>query len=164
MITKSKRVLAIVLLLYGLCPTYFAQQISTELKELSKGADVILTGKVTQQTSSWNEDKTRIYTLATIQVGEYIKGNNTGNTVTVKYLGGEVGEVGEMYSHMPRFEDEEEVLVFLKEDEKSNDYKVFNGENGKISVVNDPRTGEKVTTSNLRISSFKAQIKAQIND
>ncbi len=152
------------LFLCGIYPAYFAQQIATELNELSKGADVILTGKVTQQASSWNEDKTRIYTRATIQVDEYIKGSNTGNTVTVKYLGGEVGEVGEMYSHMPRFEDKEEVLVFLKKDEKSNDYKVFNGENGKISVVNDPKTGEKVTTSNVRISSVKAQIKAQIND
>ena len=149
------------------CGTYtanFAQQIASELNELSKGADVILTGKVTQQASSWNENKTRIYTRATIQVEEYIKGNNAGNTVTVKYPGGEVGEVGELYSHMPRFEDNEEVLVFLKKDENNTDFKVYSGEGGKISVINDQRTGEKVTTSNLRISFLKAQIKSYLND
>jgi hypothetical protein len=131
---------------------------------LTYGADIILTGKVTQQTSSWNENKTRIYTKATIQVNEYIKGNNTGGTVTVNYPGGEIGEIGEIYSHMPRFEDNEEVLVFLEKDEKSSYYKVFNGENGKISVINDPKTGEKVTTSNVQINSLKAQIKNYVND
>ena len=131
---------------------------------MSKGADVIITGKVTEQTSSWNEDQTRIYTRATIQVEEYIKGNSAGSTITIKYLGGEVGEVGEMYSHMPRFDTEEEVLVFLKKDDKSADFKVFNGEDGKISVINDQETGEKVTTSNVRINSLKAQIKSYLND
>jgi hypothetical protein len=162
-VTK-RYLLNVLLIVCGLSLNTFAQQIATELKGLSKGADVILTGKVTQQTSSWNENKTRIYTLATIQVDEYIKGSTAENTVTIKYLGGEVGEIGEKYSHMPRFEDKEEVLVFLKKDEKSTDYKVFNGENGKISVINDPKTGEKVTTSNVQINSLKAQIKNYIND
>ena len=148
------------------CGTYtanFGQQIASELNELSKGADVILTGKVTQQVSNWNENNTRIYTQATIQVAEYIKGNSAGNTVTVKYPGGEVGEIGEMYSHMPRFEDNEDVLVFLKKDD-NNDYRVFSGTEGKINLIDDPQTGEKVTSSNLRINSLKAQIKSYLND
>lgn len=164
MLGKSIRIFFTLLFLCGIYPAYFAQQIATELNELTKGADVILTGKVTQQASSWNENRTRIFTRATIQVEEYIKGNNAGNTVTVKYPGGEVGEVGELYSHMPRFEDNEEVLVFLKKDDKSSDYKVFNGQNGKINVVDDPQTGEKVTTSKVRINSIKAQIKSYINE
>jgi hypothetical protein len=154
----------VTILVCGFHFTTLAQLNSSEINFLSKGADVILTGKVTEQASSWNEDNTRIYTQATIQVDEYIKGTGTGNTVTVKYPGGEVGEIGEKYSHMPRFEDKEEVLVFLKKDEKSTDYKVYNGKNGKISVIKDPKTGEKVTTSNVQINSLKAQIKSYIND
>ncbi len=164
MALKSIRTLFLVLFLCGLCPTYFAQQMVVKLQDLSVGADVIVTGKVTQQSSSWNEDNTRIYTRATIQVEEYLKGINNGGSVVVTYLGGEVGDIGETYSHMPRFQDNEEVLVFLKKDEKNSGYKVFNGENGKISVVNDPKTGEKVTTSNVRINSLKAQIKNYIID
>jgi hypothetical protein len=160
----TSRLLYALIIAGGLCCTSYAQLTSVEAKSMSKNSDLIITGKVIEQTSSWNEDKTRIYTQATIQVEEYIKGNNAGNTVTVKYLGGEVGEVGEMYSHMPRFEDKEEVLIFLKKDEKSTNYKVFNGESGKISVIKDPKTGEKVTTSNVSVSSFKAQIKNYINE
>ena len=158
------RLLCALIIVGGFFSAAFAQLTSSEVESMSKNADLIITGKVTQQSSSWNEDNTRIYTRATIQVEEYLKGNNNSGPIIVSYLGGEVGEVGEMYSHMPRFEDNEEVLVFLKKDDKSTNYKVFNGEEGKINVIIDPRTGEKVTTSNVQINSLKAQIKSYIND
>ena len=145
-------------------PIYFAQQLQVQLKDLSKEAEIILAGTVTQQTSNWNEDKSKIYTIATIKVEEYIKGTIPGNTVSVKYLGGEVGEVGEIYSHMPRFITKEEVLVFLQKDKKTNEYKVCSGEDGKISLIIDPQSGELVTSSNIRVSSLKTQIKNYINE
>jgi hypothetical protein len=162
--TNYRYLLLTLAFICGFQITSYSQQLSADIESLSKGADVVLTGKVVQQNSSWNEDRSRIYTNATIQVEEYLKGNTNEGSIVVTYLGGEVGDVGELYSHMPRFEDNEEVLVFLKKDEKSTDYKVFNGESGKISVVNDPQTGEKVTTSNVRINSIKAQITSYIND
>jgi hypothetical protein len=158
------RLLCGLIIVGGFFSAAFAQLTSSEVESMSKNADLIITGKVTQQSSSWNEDNSRIYTLATIQVEEYLKGNNNSGPIVISYPGGEVGEVGEMYSHMPRFEDNEEVLVFLKKDDKSTNYKVFNGEEGKINVIVDPKTGEKVTTSNVQINSFKAQIKSYIND
>jgi len=158
------RLLCALIIVGGFFSTAFAQLTSSEVESMSKNADLIITGKVTQQNSSWNENQTRIYTQATIQVEEYLKGSNNSGSVIVSYPGGEVGEVGELYSHMPRFEDNEEVLVFLKKDDKSTNYKVFNGEEGKINIITDPRTGEKVTTSNVQINSLKAQIKSYIND
>ena len=152
------------LILFGLSPTFFAQQMAVELKDLCQNADVIITGRVTQQISNWNEDNTRIYTLATIEVEEYLKGNNASGSVVVNYLGGEVGDVGELYSHMPRFEDEEEVLVFLKRDDQTTQFKVLSGEEGKINIIRDPKTGEKVTNSNVRINSLKAQINSYLNE
>jgi hypothetical protein len=149
-------------IVFSFYSTSFAQLTSSDVESMSKNADVIITGKVTQQSASWNENKTRIYTQATIQVDEYLKGNSNGSSLVVIYPGGEVGDVGETYSHLPKFQDDEEVLVFLKKDEKSTNYKVFNGENGKISVLSDPQTGEKVTTSNLKVNSLKTQIKSYI--
>jgi len=158
------RLLCVLLIVGGFYSVSFSQLTSSEVESMSKNADLIITGKVVEQNSNWNENKTRIYTHATIQVEEYLKGNNNSGPIVISYPGGEVGEVGEMYSHMPRFEDNEEVLVFLKKDDKSTNYKVFNGEEGKISVIIDPKTGEKVTTSNVQINSIKAQIKSYIND
>lgn len=158
------RLLCVLIIVGGFFSAAFAQLTSSDVERMSKNADIIITGKVVEQNSNWNENNTRIYTQATIQVEEYLKGSNNSGSVIVSYPGGEVGDVGEMYSHMPRFQDNEEVLVFLKKDDKSTNYKVFNGEEGKINVVMDPKTGEKVTTSNVQINSLKAQIKSYIND
>ncbi len=84
--------------------------------------------------------------------------------MTVNYPGGEIGEIGEMYSHMPRFEDNEEVLVFLKKSENTTDYKVLNGEEGKITLLNDETTGEKTTNSYVPLNSLKQQIINHLNE
>ena len=117
----------VILTLVGYQFNAFSQTVS-KLEHLSEGADLILTGKVTQQSSEWNEDRSRIYTNATIQVEEYLKGNTNEGSIVVTYLGGEVGDVGELYTHMPKFENDEEILVFLKRDQRTSNYKVFNGE------------------------------------
>ena len=151
-------------IVFSFYSTSFAQLTSSDVESMSKNADLIITGKVVEQNSSWNENNTRIYTQATIRVEEYIKGSNNSGSIIVSYPGGEVGDVGEMYSHMPRFENNEDVLVFLKKDDKNTNYKVVNGEEGKINVLMDPKTGEKVTTSNVQINTLKAQIKSYIKD
>ena len=79
--------------------------------------------------------------------------------MVVTYLGGEVGDVGELYTHMPKFEDDEEILVFLKRDERNSNYKVFYGEEGKLTLYRDKITGERVTSFNKKISSIKKEIK-----
>jgi hypothetical protein len=160
MYTNFRYLLLTLAIICGFQITSYSQQLSTDIESLSKGADVVLTGKVVQQNSKWNEDRSRIYTDATIQVEEYLKGNTNEGSIVVTYLGGEVDDVGELYSHMPRFEDDEEILVFLKIDQKTSSYKVFNGEEGKLSIVYDKNTGEKVTTSSVNINSLKAQIKS----
>ena len=162
--TNYRYLLLTLTFLCGFQITSYSQQLSADIESLSKGADVVLTGKVVQQNSKWNEDRSRIYTNATIQVEEYLKGTTNEGSIVVTYLGGEVGDVGELYTHMPRFEDDEEILVFLKRDQRTSSYKVFNGEEGKLSIVYDKTTGEKVTTSNVQINSLKAQIKNFITE
>jgi len=127
------------------------------------GADVIITGKVSHNKAGWNENKTRIYTKTTVQVKEYIKGQNNGSYMEIMSPGGEVGEVGELYTHMPRFEDNEEVLVFLKQDGKNKQYKVLSGEEGKITVVTDGKTDDQVTRSNMQLQHLISQIKSFVN-
>lgn len=154
----------IIFLLFGfLSVSVFPQVINTELNALVENADIILTGKVSEKNSYWNNHKTRIYTDVVIQTDENLKGNYTGETISIVTAGGEVGEIGEMYSHTPRFKDNEEVLLFIKKDNKNNSYKILEGENGKISLIENKITGEKVTSSNKKISTLKKEIKDYVN-
>jgi hypothetical protein len=94
-----------------------------------------------------------------LEVEEYLKGNNNNKTLVVTTPGGEVGEVGELYTHMPRFSKDEEVLLFVKKDKQETNYKVLNGEDGKMTLYTDKKTGEKITSSNKKISKLKNEIK-----
>jgi len=158
------RFLFLMLIIFGLFLFSFAKEKPSKIEKLSKGADIILTGKVTQKISKWNENKTRIYTKATLKVDEFLKGNNNGSSVEVVYPGGEIDEVGEIYTHMPKFTDNEEVLVFLRKDKKQKAFKVLNGEEGKITVIRDSKTNEKMTRSNVHINALKSQIKSIVNE
>lgn len=147
------------LIFVGFNTNSLSQSIESNIKSLSVGADAILMGKVTKQNSYWNKDKTRIFTDVTIEVDEFFKGNNGSKTIVVNTPGGEVGEIGELYSHMPRFNKEEDVLLFVKRDKKDLSYKVFDGENGKITLYTDKKTGEKITASNRKVSMLKKEIR-----
>ena len=106
-----------------------SQSYESLIKNLSEGADIILTGTVVEQNSSWNKDKTRIFTNVVIEAEEYLKGDYSEKSIALTTLGGEVGEVGELYSHMPRFNNYEEVLLFVKKDKKDKKDKKEKEEN-----------------------------------
>ncbi len=148
-----------VILFLGLQSISLSQTIETGIKDLSKGADVILTGKVIGQQSQWNGDRSMILTKVTIKVDEYLKGSNAGGQIVVTHPGGEVGETGEYYSHIPRFENNESVLVFLQKQDSDMNYRVYEGESGKYSLIEDNTTGEKVTARHEKLSELKKEIR-----
>lgn len=130
----------------------------SELKYLSQNSDAIVTGKVVNQKSYWNKDKSRILTRAEIQISESLKGADGVNQISVNYLGGEVDGVGELYTHSVTLENNEEVLLFIKKDKDDTAYKIFEGESGKISLKTDIKTGEKLTSRNIPVSVYKKEI------
>jgi hypothetical protein len=150
---------------YAILITFFihseshSQSIQSEIKNLSEGADMIVTGKVVDQKSEWSSDKSKIYTNVTIQVDEFLKGSNNQNRIVITHLGGEVGNVGETYSHVPTFTNDEDVLVFVKKSIKDESLSVFEGEEGKMILYQDKKTGEKVTSKNIKASEIKKKIK-----
>ena len=150
--------LTVFLIFSGVQFNSIAQQNKSELNVLSEGADIIIIGKVSDQNSRWNEDKTRIYTDVNINVDEYLKGNTNRSSIIVTHLGGEVDEVGELYSHIPSFNNEEDVLLFVKKSKDDNTYNVFQGEYGKISLIKDESSGELMTSNKTKLSSLKGEI------
>lgn len=162
--TTFKKHLSLVLIVVAFPILLLAKNELSAVKKLSTDADIILIGKVTKIKSAWNENKTRIFTKATLKVDEFLKGNNNDSTVEVVYPGGEVGDVGEIYTHMPKFAKKEDVLVFLKKDKKKKIFRVLNGEEGKIMVIQDTKTNEKITDTNVRIDALKSQIKSIVSE
>ena len=135
-----------------------SQQIATNLKTLTKNSEVVLIGKVSKQESKWNENKSAIYTDVTIEVNEYLKGKTEEKSITVSHLGGEVGEVGELYTHIPTFKEQEEMVLFVKMNKNDGKYRVYNGDNGKIEIIENNNSKEKFTKSNKKVDDLRNEI------
>lgn len=157
-----KSTFIVVIILFVFCNNHFGQHNKKQIKKMTESSELIIIGKVANLKSSWNEKKTRISTQVTISAEEFVKGNNNTETLIVTIPGGEVGNVGELYTHMPKFNNDEEVLLFVRKNKKDNNYRVIDGENGKISLHRDKFKDERVTSSNKTIKHLKEEIKLHL--
>jgi len=102
-------------------------------RELTDQASHVLIGQVNKVQSRWNENETLIYSNVEISVERYLKGDRQGREVTVRVLGGEVGDIGLWVSSEPSFVEGEKVQVFLRRDE-GDGFRVVGGNQGKTSL------------------------------
>lgn len=83
------------------------------VKELTEKAESIIIGKVAKQTSEWDKSRTTIYTTITVDVDEYLKGDEKEKRQTIKIPGGKVGDIGLKVIGAPTFDTGEKALLFL---------------------------------------------------
>ena len=151
-----------VLLVSTFSSTVFAQQRAVSADDLARRADVVVVGRVADMQSEWAEGKTRIVTRVTLDVREYLKGGDgASRTVTIWTLGGEIGEVGELYTHAPTFQPNENVVVFLQKN-VAEDYVVAAGTQGKYNIERDPVSGESVVAGKQRLEEFSVAVKRAV--
>jgi len=138
-----------------------AQKQKSQIESLVEKSEVIVLGKVTVMHSEWNKNKSKIYTRVSIKVIENFKGSANDQTIVITHPGGEVDGVGELYSHMPKFTQDEEALIFAKRD-KENNLIVTNGLEGKFQITKNMTTGEKTVGLNKSLDDFSSSIKSII--
>ncbi len=127
-------------------------------EDLTKRAESVAIGQVTNITSEWDETGKAIRSRVSLAVSEYLKGGGSGNTLTLYVPGGEVGGVGEIYSHVASFRANEDVVVFVEKD-KQNHYRVSGGNQGKYLIQQDKVTGQQVVSGTIPLDQFKTRIK-----
>jgi hypothetical protein len=117
-------------------------------EEMTRQADLVVTGCVRGMSSRWNEEHTNIFTFVEVRVAEVLKGTHDGETLTVKVYGGIVGDTTIGVSNMPRFAVDERVLLFLQGVDrdpgtgKPGSYQTCNLDQGKLSVLIDKAGNE----------------------
>jgi hypothetical protein len=86
--------------------------VPAEFREVVNGADIIAYGRVVETRVEWSDDRKRVDTLVTLQVGTYLKGG-PGETLTFRVPGGQVGRYINVTVGAPQFTAGEEAVVFL---------------------------------------------------
>lgn len=108
------------------------------LKALTTNATAIVKGHVIGTRCSLDQDTGLIFTDAEVEIDETFKGTLTGKVI-VRYLGGQIGDLGLAVSHEPVILLGEEVIVFLSpytfKDQVFPEYfGVVGGVKGKLTV------------------------------
>ena len=135
----------------------FAQE-NGRIAELTKKSDLIFVGRVQGIHSEWNKNKTRIYSRITLKIDQLVKGEAQGSDVSFLQLGGEIGTIGEVYSDIPRFKDNEGVLLFLEKTDTGVNYRVTGGMEGKFPVEINTKLNQK-TVGGTDLNNIIGQIK-----
>ncbi len=155
----------------------------TSLQEITTESTIIVHGNIAAIDCQWKDDNHDfIYTFLTVEVDEYLKGN-ADSELTVRQLGGQIGEIGHHLAGAPIYEEDDEVVLFLVEFEGTyvihsialGSFRVFSGANRTKQVVNDlgnvnlidPVTKEKVepedTNHMFDMEAFFNQIRSYVN-
>jgi len=112
-------------------------------EEMTLLSESILIGRCTAIRSEWSEDGRKIFTYVTIVPQTFLKGDQIPQEITIKQLGGVVGDIVMRVEGSPVFEVDEEVLLFLKSGPNGS-YSVIGLSQGKFSIKTDPATGRKI--------------------
>ena len=117
-------------LILGMHPGH-AAMLKMSVEDLSRQADTIVVGTVTQQQSAWDAQHTAIHTDVTVAVERVLAGT-PGDTVTLRVAGGIVEGIGMSTSNDAVFQDGERVIVFL--DTTAFPGRVVGMQQGKFTV------------------------------
>lgn len=136
--------------------------IELPFSDLVKASDLIVRGRVTKTEAywgslSWDPNSRIILTGVTVQITEFYKGRTDKNQIIIETEGGEIGDIGLWVEDMPRFEPNEEVIVFLSPQDSKGIRRVVNFYNGKYTLSKG-----MVLERDERINQFVNKIKQTV--
>lgn len=100
---------------------------------LARTADVIVAGECVAEHSDWDDTAGLIVTTIEFRPRRFYKGE-LARTLTVKTLGGRVGDESMTASHGASLAGGEQVLLFLKRSEFGSHFVIAGGEAGKVKL------------------------------
>lgn len=109
---------------------------------LAESAVAIVTGQVTVIESHWDPQAGQIVTHVTISLDDVLKGDLAMAEVTLKQIGGTIGDLHSWVLGSPEFVLGEKVFVFLDQN-RDGTLRVAHLYQGKFSILADALTGEE---------------------
>jgi hypothetical protein len=89
--------------------------IRQDLRDLVRGAEIVVRARVIANQAAWDAERRFIWTWTSLDVVETWKGTASGR-IAIREPGGEVGSVGMRVAGTPKYAPGEDVVVFLYRD------------------------------------------------
>lgn len=130
-----KRLLALlVVALLAAVPAFASTFVAMSPKEMVAGADSVVIARVTDRVSAWTDSGRLIFTDNTLAVEEVVLGEAPA-FVTVRTFGGQVGDLKVEAPGFPQLQDDEHVLLFLRQDREVGATRILGFQQGHFRVV-----------------------------
>ena len=121
------------------------------VETLSQAAGVIVRAQCLENSAGW--DAGEIWTFTSFEVKEVWSGSAPAR-ITVRLLGGRVGDFTSSVSGVPRFRPGENVVLFLEATPRG-DFSVVSWQQGTFRIRRDVRSGEEnVTQDTASFATF----------
>ncbi len=133
-------VLVLFLLLFCFLSYSSALMIGMSTRSLSRESELVIKGDVVDIVCQWTEDRSAIFTTATLKVEEVVTGSCDKDIIEIVYDGGVVDGIGMKVSDTPSFNKGETVILFLSPDlklRKAQAFRVYGRAQGKYLIGND---------------------------
>jgi len=151
----------IALLLALICPlaAAAADDAASKFVNLAAQSDVVAVGTCMTAESAWDEPHRLIVTTVQFHPTRYLKGA-AGDAVTIRVLGGSVGNDSMRASHAATLSAGENALLFLSRSQFGPYFVIAGGEGGKLPISVDAATGTPYIGATLSIDAFSHSIDA----
>ena len=137
-----RRLIIVIILLLAAHELRATVLIPAEFREIVAGSQIIVYGRIAEVRPEWSDDRSRIDTIVSVEVGSYLKGG-PGGTVTFRVPGGQIGRYRNVMVGAPSFQTGEEAVLFLSASGPSVAH-VFGLSQGVFRVRVDERTGRRL--------------------
>lgn len=144
--------------------SYATRELRETTLDIARSSESIVVAQCISAESKWNEQGSLIYTYVTFQVQDNVKGEASKENLTLRFLGGRVGDTVQTVPDMPQFSENEEVLLFLGPKNRSGYQTLSSIENGVVRIKTDPETGKRlITTPTPGIQLYKSNTEQRMS-
>jgi hypothetical protein len=136
--------------------SYATRELQETTFDIATRSENIVVARCLSTESKWNKQGSLIFTYVTFQVQDTVQGENTEDNLTLRFLGGRVGDTVQSVPDMPEFSENEEVMLFLGPKNRSGYQTLSSIQNGVLRIRTDSATGKKlITTPTTGIQIYK---------
>lgn len=146
-LTRATATLAGALLLLGAVQAHATTIPYKNFNDLLRESDAVVSGRVSKVESKYSANKEDIFTFVTLDQVQTLSGSYSAPTVTLRFLGGQVGNDVLQVSGSPNFAANQQVIVFVQGNGRSM-VPVVGWSQGVFRVGRDSATGQQVVRDN----------------
>lgn len=165
----SNRILLLIVFVLGIYFLNFPKSYATrELQEsnldVAKRSEAIVVARCISSESKWNDEGTLIFTYVTFKIEDTVEGENLDELLTLRLIGGQVGDIVQTVPDLPKFNEDGEVILFLGQKNKDGYPTLSSMKNGTLQIQTDKNGGQRiVTTPTSGIEIYRENTERKIN-